>query len=669
VIAAVPHGFARVAWLVLAMTMATLPFLGALPAWQTLALIALGTWRLVQEHRGLVVVPTLPVRLALVAITALLLFVTGNLGFGLTAATPLFVALLWSKLLELKARRDYLIACVLSYFLVAVLLFDRQSLFVCLYALATLAAITIALVSYHVDHGARRSLALGLRLVVQGLPVAAAVFVLFPRMQVHLPNLTGQAVSGFTDKLTPGDVARLALSDEPVMRVEFPDGDRPPLDQLYWRGLVLSETNGETWSVNPRPLRYDRPPVPSDPALPTVVQEITLQPLNQKWLFALDIPESAPQVTYLALNRSLVRQYVPTQPLRYRVTSRLGEIPNDGDGFARPLPALVDARLRTLAQEWRRDTSDPRVIAARGMQWFHEQGFTYSLAPGVMEAGAAEFLFDKRSGFCSHYATAYALVLRLAGVSTRVVVGFRGGVANPYGDFITVRFDHAHAWTEVHLRDGWHRFDPTVGIPPAPGESLPAALSAGGESAAQHQEGRGPWWLPDALLGPYTRINQWLAVVDARWETTVMAVDEERQSRWLSALGLPGLQTWAMITLLVLSVALMAGVWMWWTRLRPQRPRPDAVAMAWNEGCDRLAALGVVRLAHEGPRDFSERAAAALPELAGPIRSIADAYVALRYGPAGAASAEALVHLRRAVRHLPRRRRPRPPASAAAAGG
>jgi protein-glutamine gamma-glutamyltransferase len=168
VISSEPHGFARVVWLVVAMTMATLPFLDILPPWLTLALIALATWRLVTEQRGLVVVPTLPVRLLLVFIVGALLLVTGNLGFGLAAATPLFVSLLWSKLLELKARRDYLVACLLCYFLVAVLLFDRQSLFTCLYAIATLGAITIALVSYHLDHGAGRSFRLGMRLLLQG---------------------------------------------------------------------------------------------------------------------------------------------------------------------------------------------------------------------------------------------------------------------------------------------------------------------------------------------------------------------------------------------------------------------------------------------------------------------------------------------------------------------
>jgi protein-glutamine gamma-glutamyltransferase len=667
VITAVPHGFARVAWLVLAMTMATLPFLSALPPWQTLAIIVLGTWRLVLEHRGLVVVPGLPVRLVLVLIVAGLLFATGNLGFGLTAATPLFIALLWSKLLELKARRDYLIACVLSYFLVAVLLFDRQSLFTCLYAIATLGAITVALVSYHLDHGARRSFTLGTRLLLQGLPLAAALFVLFPRIQVNFPNLTGQATSGFTDKLTPGDVARLALSEEPVMRVEFPNQDMPDASQLYWRGLILSETDGKTWWAVQRPLAFDTLPEPSRPELPAVIQDITLQPLNQKWLFALDVAERPPELTRLALNRSLVRKYVPTQVLRYRVTSRIGDLPNDNEGTGRPLPTELDPRLRALAMEWRRGITDHRVIAERGLAWFKANGFTYSLSPGAMDAGSAEFLFDKRAGFCSHYATAYALVLRIAGVPARVVVGFRGGEPNPFGGFLTVRFNHAHAWVEVRQPDGWHRVDPTDGIPLAPGETETAAQRTASGNVLSEPD-RSPWWVPGWLRGPYVRVNQWLAVVDAKWEANVMGVDENRQQEWLTSLGLQRFGNWLLLGLMAVVLVVVVVGFVWWSRIRPARPKREPASELWAQACQQLAALGVARLVHEGPRDFTERAAAALPEAQQAIQHLGAVYLALRYGRVTDQAAD-LARLRAAVRALPRRRVTRPvaPASASAA--
>jgi transglutaminase-like putative cysteine protease len=647
-----PHGFSRVMWLVVAMGMATAPFMELLPPWETLAIIILASWRLVVEHRGLVVVPILPVRLLLVAIVGLLLLITGNLGFGLTAATPLFVALLWSKLLELKARRDYLVACVLCYFLVAVLLFDRQSLFTCLYAIATLGAITIALVSYHLEVSSRGSFRMGMRLLLQGLPLAAAIFVLFPRLQVNFPNLSGQASSGFSDKLTPGDVARLALTDQPVMRVEFPDGDAPPPEQLYWRGLILSETDGATWNVVPRPLAYDRLPEPSNPQSRAITQHITLQPINQRWLFALDVAEKPPEQTRLALNRSLVRKFIPTQVLRYRVVSRLGDLPNDGEGVGRPLPRELDPRLRELAQAWRADGGDSLAIAERGLAWLRANDFTYSLAPGTMEAGAAEFLFEKRSGFCAHYATSFALVLRIAGVHSRVVVGFRGGDPNPFGDFLQITMQHAHAWCEVFNRGSWHRIDPTLGIPLAPGETQPAATrAAGGQAAAASTQG--PPWMPAWFRGPYTRLNQWLAFVDAKWETDVMGMDGTRQDEWLSALGLKAYGGWILLGLVVVVLATVVIGFLWWSRIRPRVVVRDPQAAVWAQFCQRMARLGVERRSDEGPADFAARAAAGLPTLAEAINSIARDFIALRYGQPQDAAA-GLVRLRQAIKALPR---------------
>ncbi len=662
-----PHGFARVLWLLVAMTMATLPFLDILPPWLTLALIVLGTWRLVTEHRGLVVVPILPVRLLLVLIVALLLLATGNLGFGLTAATPLFVSLLWSKLLELKARRDFLVACLLCYFLVAVLLFDQQSLLTCLYAIATLGAITIALVSYHLDHGAGRSFRMGSRLLLQGLPLAAAIFVLFPRLQVNFPNLGGQAVSGFANSLTPGDVARMALSDAPVMRVEFPDGDMPTADQLYWRGLVLSQTDGATWTVAQETLAYESAPAPRNPEYRAIVQDISLQPQNQRWLFALEVAEQPPEKTRLGLNRTLYRRQAPVQVLRYSVTSRLGELPIDVDELGLQLPTQLDPRVASLAQEWRAGTNAPQVIAERGMAWFKANGFTYSLSPGTMDAGAAEFLFDKRTGFCAHYATAYALVLRVAGVPARVVVGFREGERNDVGDFLLVRYDHAHAWCEVRFADGWHRFDPTRGIPAAPGETAPATRRAGGADPLASAD-RSPSWMPAWLRGPYTRVNQWLAFVDAKWESNIMGLDSAKQGEWFGMAGFQRFGNWLLIGLLVGAVGTVVVAFVWWSRRRPTRRGVDPVAELYAQYCQRLARAGVVRHPSEGPRDFTARAAVALPALAEGIRAVGELYEQLRYGRPEAA-ADGLQRLRRAIRAVPRHVPVQPPVERSSAAG
>jgi hypothetical protein len=78
--------------------------------------------------------------------------------------------------------------------------------------------------------------------------------------------------------------------------------------------------------------------------------------------------------------------------------------------------------------------------------------------------------------------------------------------------------------------------------------------------------------------------------------------------------------------------------------------RPDPVQHAWRMFCDKLAARGVERSPHEGPRDFGERAARALPGARRAILRIAALYIGLRYGPH--ASARRAKQLRQLVREL-----------------
>lgn len=78
-----------------------------------------------------------------------------------------------------------------------------------------------------------------------------------------------------------------------------------------------------------------------------------------------------------------------------------------------------------------------------------------------------EFLFHTHAGYCQHFAGAAALLLRVAGVPTRVVVGFATG--EPIGhDTYAVRDEDAHAWIEVYFPGvGWVPFNPTPSAAPA----------------------------------------------------------------------------------------------------------------------------------------------------------------------------------------------------------
>ena len=100
---------------------------------------------------------------------------------------------------------------------------------------------------------------------------------------------------------------------------------------------------------------------------------------------------------------------------------------------------------------------------------FRNQKFSYTTTPPLLGNNPVdEFLFATRAGFCEHYASAFVVLMRAAGVPARVVTGYQGGELNPVGNYLIVRQADAHAWAEVWLTDeGWMRVDPTAAVSPA----------------------------------------------------------------------------------------------------------------------------------------------------------------------------------------------------------
>src|SRR4029078_7478890 len=98
----------------------------------------------------------------------------------------------------------------------------------------------------------------------------------------------------------------------------------------------------------------------------------------------------------------------------------------------------------------------------------HDEQFFYTLAPPLLEEDPVDtFLFDTRRGFCEHYASAFVVMLRAAGISARVVTAYQGGEINPRGGYMIVRQSDAHAWAEAIVDGHWQRFDPTAAVAPS----------------------------------------------------------------------------------------------------------------------------------------------------------------------------------------------------------
>jgi protein-glutamine gamma-glutamyltransferase len=629
-----------------------------LPAWAVAGTLAMILWRLtVARPSQLLTGATVRALLAL-ALVALVLarFHTVN---GLTAGTTLLVLMAALKLLEARRARDAYVIVGVALFLVLAACLDRQDLArVPLYGLeALLCCAALALIASP-GLGGAPAFRLAGRTLLLALPLALALFLLFPRLPGALWAIPqrDEAVTGLSESMTPGGITRLISTYEPVFRVTF-SGVRPPPQQLYWRGPVLHEFDGATWrrrpaSLGPRaPLQYLGTPYH---------YRVALEPSRQRYWFALDTPARSPDPTVLLTeDRELIAGTAVNAPVSFEAVSythTLAAGPLEPDA-RRDDSALPPGNPRTLAfaRTLRERAPTDEALLQAALEFLRTGGFSYSVTPQRLGPDAVDdFLFRTREGFCGHYASAFVALMRAAGVPARVVTGYLGGEWNPIGGYLLVRQSDAHAWAEVWLPGrGWTRIDPTAVVAPERLrrgllELLPQALSAPERLLRESR------WL-SALLQRWDAANAW-------WNARVVRFDLDEQLSLLARLGVraPDARYLGWAFMLVLSLWLAFGAWRLGDGVPRTRP-PDPLARAYARLCRKLARAVPPRRPQQGPLDFAAAVSARRPDLASDVLPLFERYAQLRYGfPSPAtrqrdvaefARAVARLSLKRAARH------------------
>ena len=553
---------------------------------------------------------------------------------GKVGGTALLVTMLALKLLELKTRRDYrVLAIALGLLIVAHFLF-AQGPGLALFLGAVMVAAVWVLVDLNGGLGpapGRRALGVTLRLSLQALPLTLVLFLLFPRLNAPLWSLSldqETATVGMSDRLEPGSVSELVINGELAFRARFTQPPPRP-DRLYWRGLVLWEIDTRRWSVGPDPSRWGAGPGLTE-ADDLLDYEIVLEPSNQRWLFALDLPVAPPVDAALSGDFRLTAARPITAPKRYRLRSALTYRTAEPTAAERQqglqLPPLVSDRLRELVAQWRRDAGSDWDLVQAALAFFSREAFHYTLLPPRLGPNPwDEFLFETRRGFCEHYAGSFALLMRLGGVPARVVVGFLGGEPNGIGGYHMIWQSDAHAWAEVLIAGrGWVRVDPTTAVAPSRVDNREAArLLSGSAPLRFHLEAAGP------LVRGLRHLRNLADSLEAAWQGWVLDFSAARQERLLERLGLDRYGEFALAGLMVSAVSLVMGLIL--LALVRQGPPLDPVSRDYQRFCRRLAAIGLSRAPAEGPLDFARRIAGERPDLAPAAGRIVALYLAERY--------------------------------------
>ncbi|MFO1314147.1 MAG: DUF3488 and transglutaminase-like domain-containing protein [Burkholderiales bacterium] len=567
------------------------------------------------------------------------------------------------KYLETRSTRDGTLLVCLACFLLVTPFFYSQSLLAAVAALPAVVIVGVALDAlrdgapdaargFTWKGAARRSAVT----MLQGLPIAALLFILFPRLASPLWGLPAAdgAKTGLSDSMAPGQIAELSLSDAVAFRVDF-DGPVPPAPQRYWRGPVFAAFDGTTWSPGLPGVRSAF----TQGGGPAVSYTVTLEPNYRPWLFALDLPAMAPQLASGALpagvgqplltrDQQLLLRAPVSQSLRYRMASVLrGAYPGDPPLDARLNLGLGKGNPRTkaFAQSLRAQYPDDLAYIGAILSWFNQEHFVYTLAAPFLEHDPVDlFLFESRRGFCEHYASAFVLLLRAAGIPARVVTGYQGGDVNTRGGYLIVRQSDAHAWAEALVGGEWRRFDPTAAVAPSRIEiGLGGALPAG--EPVPFLARLDVTWIKSVQLA-------WDAF-NHDWRRNVVGFNRDRQRSLWRDWRLDQFAPWQSVVLVTAIVFAWGGLvvgWLMWRRRRQER-----ALVLWDDLNHRLARAGLPRQPHEGPLAFAGRAARRWPQFAIAFAAIGESFATLRYGavPVERERDALIATLERAIEVLP----------------
>lgn len=628
-------------WTLGALAFSVVPHLQFLPIWVTAIFLACSAWRWQVERKRWRLPPAwIRIVLSLLCFIGVLASYESVSGVGPGSALLAVMAAL--KLLETKERRDQFVLLFISIFLIMSSLLREQYLWSLPYLMS---GVLFTMTAWLRMADARKmsvvqSLRTGGRLMAYSVPLMIAMWIFFPRIATPfwaVPIDTSGATSGLSDQMSPGDISSLSLSDAVAFRVNFP-GAIPPPQQRYWRGLVLHRFNGRTWTGND-PSFDTRARDDVDYLGESVKYQITMEPTRQHWILALDMPSEwdRNQRIFMASQQQLARMQPVDQRITYSVTShpsyRLNnQLSRFSSDYYTQLPGNSNPRSVELAREMRASADSSEAYINQVLQKFHQEEYFYTLQPPPLGNDPVDrFLFDTRQGFCEHYASAFAVLMRAAGIPARVVLGYQGGEINPMGRYLIVRQADAHAWNEVWLPErGWFRVDPTAAVAP---ERIDE-----GRSGAMF-DGIGASWGLNAPSEFLYQITMTWDALNTKWNEWILAYGPDNQSKFMEWLGMDDPDWQKMMLTLVALVILLILIISVLLIMRYRPPPKDEIARLYRKF---TVAAGVDPAIGETPLSYFDRLTKEIPELAGAADDITSLYLDARYGPSEMASVKAL---------------------------
>lgn len=331
--------------------------------------------------------------------------------------------------------------------------------------------------------------------------ITVILFIFFPRFYQFLPsaNIISRGKIGYNKEINNSTTANLQLSSQVALYAEL--DKKLPQNILYWRGRVLSKTDGYNWREAQAPMQqvellgeYD-----------SVSQKLKYEQDFNGDLILLDTPikvvNSNLGLFGVKMN-SVFKNYTKKKKVIVEAISSLSKLrfsPLKERSLEHYLqfPEFVPLELRKFNEKVK--AQNPTQLLEKFQQTIKSEGWSYTLQPGSLPS-IGDFIRSK-AGYCSHFSALLAAVLRLNNIPARLVTGFQGGQYNNVGKFYTIKSNDAHVWVEYYDKNLWNSVDPTAYI-------SPDRINLGGEQfltvgANASEQNKNP------LMQPFLSAKQW----------------------------------------------------------------------------------------------------------------------------------------------------------------
>lgn len=468
---------------------------------------------------------------ALAGIALLMGFVGVKNSVAFFVAMMLLASIL--KIYQAKSDRQTMQVLVLNFFTIPCLFIFSQNFFSALLVFILIGFNLALMLIYQYEFSPKEAAKNAFSKLALTIPVSVMLVLFIPKLpafwQLPGPN---SAKTGLSENVDPFEISKLSESNELVFRAIFPK-ERNVEGPFYWRALIHDEFDGTRWNMSSLQSVSANYQASDNSNSYTIIAE----PSHLKWLYTLE---------KMTTEQDLVATNVFGLPYRKRPVSSAFEykvynvVDTQDSSITRwqyrqniQLPSDLNPQARALAEQFDKQSTDTAEFIALLRNYILAKGFTYTLNPPISQSNNKidEFLFNNKAGFCGHYASTVAMMMRTVGIPARLVSGYLGGELNSENNYYSVYQYDAHAWLEYYVpNQGWLELDPTAWVSP---ERLNGSLSQHSQLSEELKSNIGMtlMGLSDVALVNWLRLQ--LESFDYQWTRWVLNFDDQKQSTFL----------------------------------------------------------------------------------------------------------------------------------------